>query len=983
MHEVTSPRRLLARFSNKLPREADGIPKVRFVLAGAAILLLAAAAGIGTISMRRSQARLSECLSKTIAFAGNVDLARDAQVHFKRQVQEWKDVLLRGHKPADYAKYWSLFEREERETRSLLSELERRDPGETPAVDKLLTEHRAIGERYRAAIADMVADDPLSYRTVDARVRGMDRPLTDEMSAQVARLQGAMAELGARMSATHHAEIDRLRWAALTAALLGMLAMVMVLLLVRRSERERSEASAKAKSAFLATMSHEIRTPMNAVLGMAHLLEYTSLTAVQSDYLARLQAASKHLLSIIDDILDLSKIEASRLDLEHLVFSLDDVLDDVATLVGARAAEKGIELILSRQADVPVLLLGDPLRLGQIISNLASNAVKFTERGEVHVAVGVSGRTGDRVILQFDVIDTGIGLSQEEQGKLFRPFAQADGSTTRRFGGTGLGLAICARLVKLMGGSICVESQPGRGSRFFFTVALHARREDRRQQPGIPPGLHGHRVLIGEPNLTMCNALTEALAGAGLTVTSAPDGDLARAQLGSRRPSIDLALLNWRLCVPNVRELLVLARDCAAIAPERLLVMATQSDAEEAHATLRELGLGGLLIKPASPSALFDAVARAFGAEQRGRSRRATAGKASKPALAYQDLRGLRVLLVEDNVINQEVAAATLRLAGISVTVADNGQDAVAAARRAWDAGQPFHLVLMDRHMPGMDGLQTTRQIRLDPRCLHLPIIAMTADVVGAAHAECRAAGMNDFVSKPFAAETLFAVIRRWAIPDRRGPTLKDKMAPVESALPQALPGIDVREGLGYLGGNVPTYRKLMLRFRSEYADVNQRIARLLAEGAFTEAERAAHNVKSVAGQLGAHELQARAARLEEAIKAHDPDITLPLAAFAEALTIVLSGLHELAKVEPPPPEPAPTPVPVLASGLVKQVSQRVAAADPDARQDAERLRDVLAGEARADAEDVVRCLKNYDFDGAQDALQAVMAAMPAQGKAS
>ena len=216
--------------------------------------------------------------------------------------------------------------------------------------------------------------------------------------------------------------------------------------IVRRSERERAQASGRAKSAFLATMSHEIRTPMNAVLGMAHLLEHTSLTATQSDYLAKLQAASKHLLSIIDDVLDLSKIEASKLEIEHLVFSLDDVLDDVATLIGVRASEKGVELIVSRQPNAPVLLLGDPLRLGQILSNLASNAVKFTERGEVHVSVCLHNRSADRVELLFEVQDTGIGLSQEEQSKLFRPFAQADDSTTRRFGGTGLGLAICARL---------------------------------------------------------------------------------------------------------------------------------------------------------------------------------------------------------------------------------------------------------------------------------------------------------------------------------------------------------------------------------------------------------------------------------------------------------------------------------------------------------------------------------------------------------
>ena len=950
------------------------MPSARWIFAAAAIVLLAAAAGFGTISMRHSQERLSECLSKTIAFARNVDLARDAQVHFKRQVQEWKDVLLRGHKPADYAKYWLLFEREEGETRALLAELKRRDASEAAAVDRLLDEHRSIGRRYRDAIVLLDANDPLSYRVVDTKVRGMDRPLTDEMSAQVARLQRAMADLGARMSAAHQAEITRLRWAVVTAALLGVLSMVMLMLLVQRSERERSEANAQAKTAFLATMSHEIRTPMNAVVGMAHLLEHTSLTAVQSGYLAKLQAASKHLLAIIDDILDLSKIEASRLELEHLVFSLDDVLDDVATLIGARASEKGIELILSRASDVPVLLLGDPLRLGQIISNLASNAVKFTDRGEVHVAVSLSERSQSRVSLHVDVSDTGIGLSPEEQTKLFRPFVQADGSTTRRFGGTGLGLAICAHLVKMMGGTIGVESQLGRGSRFFFDVALDARQDDRRQQPGIPPGLHGLRVLVGEPNATMGTALAEALAGAGLAVTSASEGGEARAVLDSPHPDVDLVLLDWRLCVPDVRQLLSLAREHAHIPPQRLLVLATHADAQAAHATLRALGLGGLLIKPASPSALFEAVARAFGAEQRSRGRFGTGGLAAQREASWEHLRGLRVLLVEDNAINQEVAAATLRLAGLYVSVAGNGQDAVVAVRRAWDAGQPFNLVLMDRHMPGMDGLQTTRQIRLDPRCQRLPIIAMTADVVGAAQEECRAAGMNDFVSKPFAAETLLAVISRWAVASRCAQPATEQEAPADSPLPHSLPGIDVAQGLDYLGGNEATYRKLLLRFRSGYAEADQRIARHLAQGQRDDAERAAHNIKSLAGQMGASELRARTARLEEAIRLRDPDITLPLLAFAKSLAMVLSGLRSLAD-NPRAPEPAASP-PVPTAELIEHVSERVAANDPDARRDAERLRDALADVARGEAEDVVRCLAEYDFAGAQAALRGVVAAI-------
>lgn len=943
-----------------------------------AIVLLSAAVALAALAIRRSQQRLIESLSTTIAFSQNVDLARDAQVHFKREVQEWKDVLLRGHQVADYAKYWSLFEKEEAKTEALLEEIKSRDPSEAGEVAELLTALRSIGERYRAAIVHLDSADPISYRTVDREVRGMDRPLTEQMSAQVTRLQQRMAALGTRMSATNQAEMSRLRLAVIAAALLGMLAMVMLMLLVRRAERERSEASALAKSNFLATMSHEIRTPMNAVLGMANLLQHTSLTATQSDYLIKLQAASKHLLSIIDDILDLSKIEASRLELEHLVFSLDDVLDDVATLVGARASAKGIELILSRQPNVPALLLGDPLRLGQIISNLASNAVKFTEKGEVQITVSVRGWEGDRVNLHFEVIDTGIGLLPEQQTKLFQPFAQADGSTTRRFGGTGLGLAICARLVKMMGGTIGVESEVGRGSRFFFTVPLRSRIEDRRQQSGIGPGARSRHIMVAEANAAMREAVAQALRGAGLAVTDVGDVAAAKGLLASRdpcEPQIDLAILSWRLNPTGIWELLSLAKDKAGIPADRLLVLASQTDAEEAHAALRTLGFGVLLIKPASPSSLFEAVGRAFGVEQRSRNKRG-AGRVGAILEPSRSLRGLRLLLVEDNAINQEVAAATLRLAGLSVSVASNGRDAVAAVAQSWETGRPFALVLMDRHMPSMDGLETTRQIRLDPRNRDLPIIAMTADVVGASREECRAAGMNDFVSKPFVAETLLEVIARWT----KGAATTDgaPTPPGWATLPAELPGIDVAAGLNCLANEEAVYRSLLLRFRTDYANAEHRIATHLSEGKANEAEREAHSLKGLAGQIGAHELRRCAAELQAAIKMGSGDVEQKLEATARSLARVIDGL---AGLNEPPTAPLDAHGKDTAT-LGAEVSALVLANNPEARATAGRLRDALSGPARSQAEGLLRCLDQYDFEGARRELDGVVAAIQSQQEA-
>ena len=881
----------------------DRFPAARWLLAGAAVVLLAGAGGLSALALRRSQERLSNSVNATIGFAQNVDIAREAQVHFKRQVQEWKNVLLRGHNPDDYAKYWSLFEAEESKTQALLSDLRRREAGESSAIDGVLAELRRLGQRYRTAVAELDPDRPLSYREVDSRVRGMDRPPTDEMSALVERLQVRMAALGQQMTASHQAEMLTLRWAVLAAALLGVLSAAILMLLIRRAERERAKVSDEAKNAFLATMSHEIRTPMNAVVGMANLLEHTSLTATQSDYLTKLKAASQHLLGIINDILDLSKIEASKLELEDLVFSLDDVLDDVATLVGVRAAEKGLELVISRPPEVPVLLLGDPLRVGQILTNLASNAVKFTEQGEVHIAVSLRAARGDQVELRFQVEDTGIGLTADQQARLFRPFAQADGSTTRRFGGTGLGLAICARLVKLMGGTIGVESEAGHGSRFFFTVAFRARTGERRQRPGVPLAVRGKRVLVGEPNATARRSMVDTLVDTGLSVTCVASAEEARLWLGRAGAggSVDLVFLNWRLDGSHTRDLLELARRNAGIAPNRIVVSASHADAEAAHAALRGLGFGLLLIKPASPSAVFAVVARAFGAEQRSRVGRTSGRFDAVNPTTWDQVRGVRVLLVEDNVINQEVAAAILRSAGVLVELASNGQDAVATVREAMQANHPFDLVLMDRHMPGIDGLQTTRKIRADPRCADLPIVAMTADVVGSAREECLRAGMNDFVSKPFSPESLFPVVARWT--NKTRPTIAVKpfpptLPPGDGLLPPALPGIDIQEGVARVAGNRPLYRRLLSQFPEAYAATDRRIRADLAEGKLDDAIREAHTVKGLAGQMGARELSQAAGRLETALRSASPETDTALRCFAVSLALVTRGLTEFAEGE-------------------------------------------------------------------------------------
>jgi CheY-like chemotaxis protein/HPt (histidine-containing phosphotransfer) domain-containing protein len=347
--------------------------------------------------------------------------------------------------------------------------------------------------------------------------------------------------------------------------------------------------------------------------------------------------------------------------------------------------------------------------------------------------------------------------------------------------------------------------------------------------------------------------------------------------------------------------------------------------------------------------------------------------------VSWQGLCGLRVLLVEDNAINQEVAAATLRLAGLSVSVCSNGLDAVAAVAKSWEAAQPFAVVLMDRHMPGMDGIDTTRQIRTDPRAADLPIIAMTADVVGAAKEECQAAGMNDFVSKPFEAETLLEVIARWATRETllSGPRTQGERL----GLPASLPGIDVEVGLRYLGGEATIYRGLLLRFRSDFAGADRRVADLLSQGKVIEAEREVHSMKGLAGQMGAHELRNAAAALQAAIKAGDPKAEQALAVLADSLSTVIGGLAGLPEDQVDSPATVAAP-PEDVARLSELLSTMVLDNDPRARRAAERLRDALCGAARSQAERLVRLLDRYDFEGARHALDEVVGAMKSQGEA-
>jgi len=759
-----------------------------------------------------------------------------------------------------------------------------------------------------------------------------------------------------------------------------------------QAARDEAESATLAKGHFLANMSHEIRTPMNAVLGMLKLLQNTDLTKRQLDYANKADGAARSLLGLLNDILDFSKIDAGKMTLEQRAFRIDKLMRDISVIVSANLGAKPVEVLFDLDADIPKALMGDALRLQQVLINLSGNAIKFTAEGEVVISIKVVDQSNSGVGLRFAVRDSGIGIAPENQKHIFDGFSQAEASTTRRFGGTGLGLSISRRLVALMGGQLSLESELGVGSTFSFTITLPVAPEQPRTAATPPTLPSGSRVLVVDDNPTARSVLGAMAESLGWQVDLASGGAdalaLMRKRSNSGQPRYQAIFVDWQMPGMDGWETITRMQHEGSNSPSPIVVMVTANGREmlAQRSTEEQARLNGFLVKPVTGSMLYDAVVDALADN--------TPGMQAMADAAPQPLLGMRLLVIEDNIINQQVAQEMLRNEGALVELAENGQVGVDAVYGAISAGHPFDAVLMDIQMPVMDGYSATRVLRQNTSLATLPIIAMTANAMASDRDACLAAGMNAHIGKPFKLVELVELLLKWTGPEKQlaatEQSLESGLMPSqmpEPALPR-IDAVDVVGALDRLGGNSSLYARVLQSYLGDITGLPDQLELALNQSDWASAERLLHTLKGLSATVGASYMAAVARKAELVIKAAKVadkdcvalDVRAQNISFRAAVTATQKVMSQVAKTCTPSTADKALPAPAadpLADGhvMLHRLQALLKSSDMMALEVFEQLQQNQALVSRDAFKQLTRAMTAFDFSQAAQVCDLLLQA--------